>query len=739
MEKFIVWDTQDLHKVLQKKEYARTPISRLTVKAFQNEVEGTRCLLTPSVDVQCLEVCVSDLQTATGEVLPSTAVEVGFLLYYPVHTLSAGSSHELGEYPDAILPMATAKEQGLNAIRAGENQELYFQIHTQDIAAGEYHGNVEIVADGEGITLPLAVTVWEFALPRKNHSRQFFILDKEQIEYAEGEGDNNYARYYEDMLSYRINPSQLPYTSGASFEESVENYIAQLREKFVDERISVIELLVLYNADFSDIDYEKTGRVVDRIIQTSVKDNVNYFTKLVAYIWIMDEPNLTKRAEEIAKKVLPAFQAFRERYADKCRQRASQGNIWEQVATTILHFPNILTSSVYPPVLSKDTRDFEVTWCSTFVATEEANAIWRAHNKGERWWYGCDWPVPPYPTYHIDDKLVSSRLLSWMQYAADVTGNLYWRVNYWSKRKEGKFAPNDPYQSSAYASTHGEGVLIYPPKRFALPSFLPSLRLCSIRDGIEDFEALYALEKLFQAHGKEHVGVNTLLQPVYSRMFHKAVLLKEPLFTVDRAREIVAECLIAANTYAFFPTQMQEGVLEFSVDCKSVRCVHGTLEKLANGYKVTADKEYVELYLAGKKGEKKLTLYLKEHKTPLKYSFTVNWAETEKKYSVKTDVEGLLRPYYAVLKDDSVGNYNPCTYDLWTLIRFVWKTEAVIVPKATGEVEIYLPYGEFSCQESYTKEPLDESGYKITVTPTGNRIHLQVNNDKGNYPLQLWL
>ena len=44
------------------------------------------------------------------------------------------------------------------------------------------------------------------------------------------------------------------------------------------------------------------------------------------------------------------------------------------------------------------------------------------------WTYTCMNPRPPYPTYHLDDTLTSSRLLGWMMYNYDIVGNLYWET-----------------------------------------------------------------------------------------------------------------------------------------------------------------------------------------------------------------------------------------------------------------------------------------------------------------------
>ena len=408
----------------------------------------------------------------------------------------------------------------------------------------------------------------------------------------------------------------------------------------------------------------------------------------------------------------------------------------------------MITSGVLPSIFPIEPNDYYITWCPAFPAHSESVTMWQVLNKGEKWWYGCDWPVPPYATYHIDDKLLSSRLLSWMQYSYNVTGNLYWRINFWARKKDGDLVFVDPYKQSPFETTNGEGTLVYPGKEYGLDTFVPTIRLESIRDGIEDFEALYSLDKEMGKNANDRgmtaLHANELLSPIYTRLFHLSMLPEELLMPFDEARERIAELLTATTAYGFFVTERNENEkrIQFVTSAQTVQIEGGKLERQGAECVVTDIKEKITISLLGKKGEKRLTLYLQDAEREFKCSLTDNWSVTANKYGVKTDPKGILKPFYDILCDQGLENPATVCKDLGSLVHFVWRTEAVIQKnKGDKETEIvfYLPKGEFFTHESYEMEKLDETGRKYTITTDKNLLEVEVKNEKGKHPLRLYL
>jgi len=111
----------------------------------------------------------------------------------------------------------------------------------------------------------------------------------------------------------------------------------------------------------------------------------------------------------------------------------------------------------------------------------------------ELWWYGCMNPDPPYPTYHTEDELLSARLIGWMMYEYDITGNLYWTILTLTDEVQ------DYYETALrFPQANGDGHLVYPGRQYDIYGPVSSIRLKAILDGNEDYDLLYALENIYR-------------------------------------------------------------------------------------------------------------------------------------------------------------------------------------------------------------------------------------------------
>ena len=151
--------------------------------------------------------------------------------------------------------------------------------------------------------------------------------------------------------------------------------------------------------------------------------------------------------------------------------------------------PHVVTTAYDEELLGSDTVGGVQTFCPQFQHwhSEAQRAEYHARQAStdriggeEAWWYGCNNPMAPFPTYHLDDDMIASRVLSWMQYEYDCDGNLYWCVN---NSKEEMWETAD-----AIGGAVCEGNLTYPAKKFGTKEPLSTLRLESIREGMEDFD-----------------------------------------------------------------------------------------------------------------------------------------------------------------------------------------------------------------------------------------------------------
>jgi len=93
----------------------------------------------------------------------------------------------------------------------------------------------------------------------------------------------------------------------------------------------------------------------------------------------------------------------------------------------------------------------------------------------------------PFPTLVLDFQAMPYRIIPWMLWKHQITGLLYWCVNFWRV---------NPWRDTmTYPNQNGNGSLFYPGE----DGPVESIRLEVLRDGIEDYEYFAALGRLAAA------------------------------------------------------------------------------------------------------------------------------------------------------------------------------------------------------------------------------------------------
>ena len=199
---------------------------------------------------------------------------------------------------------------------------------------------------------------------------------------------------------------------------------------------------------------------------------------------------------------------------------------------SILEVRNLVTTVYNENLVGSDTEGGVQTWGSTLTSWDNAEQRQNYYDrqnstdrKGgeEAWWYGCSTPYPPFPTYHIDDELIGSRILSWMQFDYGSDGTLYWSVN-------NSFSQYNFWENAvAVSGAMGDGSLIYPAGKFRLSEPVSTLRLESIREGQEDYEYLWMIEQAILQYNAEN-GTNhdpeALMAPLYEGLYEGMQLVR---------------------------------------------------------------------------------------------------------------------------------------------------------------------------------------------------------------------
>lgn len=127
----------------------------------------------------------------------------------------------------------------------------------------------------------------------------------------------------------------------------------------------------------------------------------------------------------------------------------------------------------------------------------------------EAWYYTCLAPKGEYANRFIEQPLIKTRLLHWVNHKYGIPGYLHWGFNYWGS-KGGITNADDPYTdasgligSSGNVLPGGDSWVSYPGDK----EIYPSIRLEAMRDGIVDYELLKMYAEKFPEEAKEMVGV----------------------------------------------------------------------------------------------------------------------------------------------------------------------------------------------------------------------------------------
>ena len=140
----------------------------------------------------------------------------------------------------------------------------------------------------------------------------------------------------------------------------------------------------------------------------------------------------------------------------------------------------------------------------------------------EVWFYTCMSPQGKFPNRFIDQPLIKTRLLHWINFKYGITGYLHWGYNHWGINDTNIPVVDNPFGEtsvingpSGYVLPGGDSWIVYP----AFKILYPSIRLEAMRDGIVDYELLKMFKAKFPLEAEKmvqwtvsdmkHININT--------------------------------------------------------------------------------------------------------------------------------------------------------------------------------------------------------------------------------------
>ena len=503
------------------------------ITAFKNEYESRQIIITPESDVKSYDVSVSDF-TDGENVISAENIDLRHEYYHEVSTIyDAKSTMLAGMYPDALLPVETAKEYGLNTIKAGENQGVYFTVKVpKDQKAGAYTGTVTVTLDGKKIEKTVSITVLDYVLPDTVSLLSCIPLQRHY--FKQGELDDTmemYQKHVDALKEFRLAVQYLTFyddTSEYSNSVRVENAIAATKDPAVPcYAIHVIETpAATYGANNKFINVLNESVFLEHLkgyIDGCVESKLNLFEKAYVFMGnIIDEPDVHATSEgQVAYDRVDYVMAQYEKVLNLAAEYAEEKGVSTEVIEDILNLPNVVTGAYSSKLDSVKVYCPTVDFLQSSAARDDYLQL-RSEGK-DYWWYTCTVPKIPYPGYHLDDNGVSARVMSWMAKEYDVTGYLTWEAVAYSSAYEGNLYGREIYDDvRVIGDCYGDGRLFYPGLPFGIDGPVPCFRLYNLRDGFEDYEVLNDIENIYATLSNKYgatLSADGVFDEMYSMMY----------------------------------------------------------------------------------------------------------------------------------------------------------------------------------------------------------------------------
>lgn len=515
-----VWSTPSTVKVMQTEiDYTNRGKMQLSYQAVCNEYESCQLILTTGKDITSFYLCASDLKN--GEhILSVDNIDVYVQKYVAyddrAYDASQGTSYGIGIMPDALLPMDVADTYEENTIEAGANGGLWVTIYVpKGTVAGVYKGTFALIVDGENgkelLKIPVSMDVADYTLTDDVTAQTLFSWRYDRV--AAGELDGSLAmmeEYYEFFHDYRISLQSMPLgtLSGEEFSRNVQ--------KYYDELTSYTILSSIGDTFWGMSSVSVQNQVKEQILAVAAASTADRNLLDKAMIYFIDEPDLydeTVRADVISKITLlnRVLQSCVDSIASDTSGKYDSFKQIRGWQRSILNIPNVIPMTNVAWLLNNENTEegqqllnlFNCI-CPTYHSfngrAEQLITLCKTYDI-ELWWYGCSIPPAPSPTYHIGDKnLLSARSVSWLQSIYGIEGNLYWDAAAYTDAASETYNEyinvyENPRRQTGSVWPAGDGFLAYPGAAYGVPGPLPSVRLMSIRDGMEEYEMIEELKE----------------------------------------------------------------------------------------------------------------------------------------------------------------------------------------------------------------------------------------------------
>lgn len=494
----------------------------LRYNLMRGENDGMQLIVRPKYYVNSFDFVLPTVKNENGDEIASSNFSVS-AAWYQLVTGSLEKHEMSGYYPDALIPLTNYKWRRMNHIEKDMNQSLFVNFKsTHDMKPGTYKGNGQLILDDVKIEIPFEVKIYDVDMSETTHWNSSYLIWYEEIINGERENTNNdlYLEYYNYIVNHRMCPDGLPdymEENAVTFAEYYYNIVAN-NPKIPSYRIPMFST----NYNINKLE-NYLQALIDKNLQARKDGDTecDFFKKL--YLYVDDEPN--SAAYDLVRLHDQEFYELKKKMAVQLAE-------YPDLVESFTHMENLVTLQFTEMLVPTEEHGGIQCWCPQYqhFNSPEQRAKYKERQAstdrqfGENvWWYGCMDPASPYPSNHLDAKLILGRVMPWMQFDYGIEGNIYWNVCYYSKQGASVKTGRDIwYDPMTWINCAGDGALLYPGIDYGIKGPIPTLRLESIQAGSEDYEYLYYIQQKVNAYNAvkgTSLDAISLLQKHFARIF----------------------------------------------------------------------------------------------------------------------------------------------------------------------------------------------------------------------------
>jgi hypothetical protein len=476
---FPVWVASGLVRV--GKAEAPGMVSAIDLSGARGETVDAQIIVhAPASGLTNVNISASDLTAPGGATIPESSITL-YREYYVAVTGSAnyggGSNPPLGSgtYAEPLIPFndpetgaalcgSSASLQACNAsVSAGQNQPYWIDISiphgTAASPSGSYTGNIFITSTQGTVTIPVALTVWNFELPTQPSELSLWTLwppsaGNTTSSVARALMRNKVMSWYDEAANASLDKS----SSGLN-RSGLDGYF---------------HFQVKCNGSHSNFPSAiEIDSVAAKFPETVPLD-----------LYVGDELNDCPDDYAALKTIASHVHAANRTVKTILTVNAPDANLFDDGhgRSVIDHWVLLDSVEKWPTLPFTGSGDL---WSYTSCNTGHGNTP--------------EWLVD-YPP--INER-IQAGFLNWTQGA---TGILYYRADGWTAGNAiGSWNNLDTNACGPGISRPGDGIFLYPPGPIASSEPAPGIRLKAIRDGIQDYEYAQMLKNQGQASYVEFV------------------------------------------------------------------------------------------------------------------------------------------------------------------------------------------------------------------------------------------